>query len=80
MERRTFLNMGVAGLGTLAVAGPAAAQFVAMPSKEKWAVIFGTWYGTARDAAVWVSEGMGGSPPCSTPGRRRRTSGASTTS
>lgn len=60
MERRTFLHMGVAGLGTLAVAGPAAAQFVPMPSQEKWAVIFGTWYGTARDAAVWVSEGMGG--------------------
>lgn len=29
-------------------------------SKEKWAVIFGTWCGTARDAGMWISEGMGG--------------------
>lgn len=60
MERRTFLNIGVAGLGALAIARPAAAQFVPMQSKEKWAIVFGTWYGTARDASIWVSEGMGG--------------------
>ena len=60
MERRTFLNISAAGLGSLAVASPLRAQFVPMPSNEKWAVVFATWYGTARDAAVWVSEGMGG--------------------
>jgi menaquinone-dependent protoporphyrinogen IX oxidase len=60
MERRTFLNIGVAGLGALAITKPAVAQFVPMPSKEKWAILFGTWYGTARDASIWVSEGMGG--------------------
>jgi len=61
MERRTFLNIGAAGLGSLAVAAPLRAQFIPMPSqsKEKWAIIFGTWYGTSRDAAVWISEGMG---------------------
>ena len=61
MERRTFLNIGAAGLGSLAVAAPLRAQFISMPdrSKEKWAIIFATWYGTARDAAVWISEGMG---------------------
>jgi len=61
MQRRTFLNLGLAGLGTtLAIASPAAAQFIAKPSKEKWAILYGTWYGTARDASVWISEGMGG--------------------
>jgi len=35
-------------------------QFVPRPSKEKWAVFFGTWAGTARDAGMWISEGMGG--------------------
>jgi menaquinone-dependent protoporphyrinogen oxidase len=62
MERRTFLNIGAAGLGSLAVAAPLRAQFIPMPSKssEKWAVVFATWYGTSRDAAVWISEGMGG--------------------
>jgi menaquinone-dependent protoporphyrinogen IX oxidase len=60
MERRTFLN-GLAGMGAAysmsAVASP---QFIPKASKEKWAVLFGTWAGTARDAGVWISEGMGG--------------------
>lgn len=60
MERRTFLN-GLAGVGAVysmsAVASP---QFIPMASNEKWAVIFGTWAGTARDAGIWISEGMGG--------------------
>jgi len=61
MERRTFINLGLTGLGTtLLVANAAPAQFIPKPSKEKWAILFGTWYGTARDASVWVSEGMGG--------------------
>jgi len=61
MERRTFLNVSAAGLGSLAVASPLRAQFIPMPSqsKEKWAILFATWYGTSRDAAVWISEGMG---------------------
>ena len=62
MERRTFLNIGAVGLGSLAAAAPLRAQFIPMPSKskDKWAVVFATWYGTSRDAAVWISEGMGG--------------------
>jgi menaquinone-dependent protoporphyrinogen IX oxidase len=61
MERRTFVNLGLTGLGTtLMMANAAPAQFIPKPSKEKWAVLFGTWYGSARDASVWVSEGMGG--------------------
>ena len=55
MNRRTF----VAGTATLAPMS-AAAQFFPFPSTQKWAVIFGTWCGTARDAAMWISEGMGG--------------------
>lgn len=61
MQRRSFLSVGMAGLGTaLAMTRPAAAQFIPNPSKERWAILFGTWYGTARDASVWISEGMGG--------------------
>ena len=61
MQRRDFLNVGMAGLGTtLAMAGPGGARFIPNPAKERWAVLFGTWYGTARDASVWISEGMGG--------------------
>ena len=29
-------------------------------SENKRAVLYGTWCGTARDAGVWISEGMGG--------------------
>lgn len=61
MQRRSFLSGAMAGLGTaLATTRPAVAQFIPNPSKERWAILFGTWYGTARDASVWVSEGMGG--------------------
>jgi hypothetical protein len=60
MQRRTFLNLGFASLGTLAVATPVPAQYIPNPSSKKWAVLFGTWYGTARDASIWISDGMGG--------------------
>jgi hypothetical protein len=30
------------------------------PFDKKCAVLFGTWCGNSRDAAVWISEGMGG--------------------
>jgi menaquinone-dependent protoporphyrinogen IX oxidase len=57
MERRTFL----AGTGAvLPLSATASTQFVPFPSKEKWAVVFGTWCGSARDAGMWISEGMGG--------------------
>jgi hypothetical protein len=60
MQRRAFLNLGLAGLGTtLAMAGPVP-QFIPYPSTEKWAILFGTWCGSARDASIWISEGMGG--------------------
>lgn len=61
MERRTFLS-SIAGMGAIYavnIADPA--QFIApKASKEKWAVLFGTWCGTARDAGIWISEGLGG--------------------
>jgi menaquinone-dependent protoporphyrinogen IX oxidase len=61
MQRRTFLNFGLTGLGTtLAMANPVPPQFIPNASKEKWAIVFGSWYGTARDASIWISEGMGG--------------------
>lgn len=56
MERRTFLT----GVGAAYPMSVAAAQFIPVASKEKWAVVYGTWCGTARDAAMWISEGMGG--------------------
>jgi hypothetical protein len=60
MQRRDFLTLGLAGLGTtLAMASPAPLQFIPTPSAKKWAILLGTWCGTARDAGIWISEGMG---------------------
>lgn len=61
MRRRAFLSAGAFGLGApLAFGLPVSLQFFPKPSPEKWAVLFGSWYGTARDAGIWISEGMGG--------------------
>jgi menaquinone-dependent protoporphyrinogen IX oxidase len=61
MERRAFLS-SIAGMGAIYamnIADPA--QYIpSRVSKEKWAVLFGTWCGTARDAGIWISEGMRG--------------------
>ncbi len=62
MERRDFFKLGLAaGVGTMTLANEALAlDYYPMPSDKKYAVLFGTWCGTSRDAAVWISEGMGG--------------------
>jgi hypothetical protein len=61
MQRRTFLNLGLAGLGaTIAVTKNLPAQYIPASSNPRWAILFGTWYGTARDAGIWISEGLGG--------------------
>ena len=37
-----------------------ALEYYPNPSDKKWAVLYGTWCGSTRDAAVWISEGMDG--------------------
>jgi menaquinone-dependent protoporphyrinogen IX oxidase len=62
MERRDFFKLGLAaGVSTMALAhNGLALDFYPMPSDKKCAVLFSTWCGSSRDAAVWISEGMGG--------------------
>ena len=62
MERRDFFRLGLAaGVGTMTLASEALAlDYYPMPSDKKCAVLFSTWCGSSRDAAVWISEGMGG--------------------
>jgi menaquinone-dependent protoporphyrinogen IX oxidase len=62
MERRDFFKLGlVAGVSTMALTRNASAlDYYTMPSDKKCAVLFSTWCGSSRDAAVWISEGMGG--------------------
>ena len=61
MKRRNFLKSGLAGIGAITLADDAwALKYYPMASDKKWAVLYGTWCGSSRDAAVWISEGMGG--------------------
>jgi menaquinone-dependent protoporphyrinogen IX oxidase len=62
MERRDFFKLGLAtGIGTIALANDSwALEYYPNPSDQKCAVLYGTWCGSSRDAAIWISEGMGG--------------------
>ena len=61
MNRRHFLKVGFGVGGTMVLADKAwALKYYPMSSDKKCAVLYSTWCGSARDAAVWISEGMGG--------------------
>ena len=61
MDRRTFLITALAaGGGTLFASSTYALKLFPTPGKQKWAVLFGSRYGSTRDASLWISEGMGG--------------------
>ena len=61
MERRNFFKAGVMGLGAMAIAKKSwALEYYPNKSDKKWAVVYGTWCGSSRDAGVWISEGMDG--------------------
>jgi menaquinone-dependent protoporphyrinogen IX oxidase len=61
MDRRTFLKtVAAAGGATLFASNAHALKLFPSPGKKKWAVLFGSRYGSARDAALWIAEGMGG--------------------
>jgi menaquinone-dependent protoporphyrinogen oxidase len=61
MDRRTFLKIVLFG-GGLTVFAPKsyALKLFPSPGKQKWAILFGSRYGSTRDASLWISEGMGG--------------------
>ncbi|MGQ9621005.1 MAG: flavodoxin domain-containing protein [Bacteroidales bacterium] len=61
MEKRNFIRTVLLGTAALFVTRKAKPlEYYPRPSDKKWAVLYGTWCGTARDAGVWISEGMDG--------------------
>jgi menaquinone-dependent protoporphyrinogen IX oxidase len=61
MERRHFIRAGFAGLGTIVLTDKLSAlKYYPIQSEKKCAVLYSTWCGSSRDAALWISEGMGG--------------------
>jgi menaquinone-dependent protoporphyrinogen IX oxidase len=61
INRRAFLKTILVG-GGLTVIAPDSYALKLFPNsdKQKWAILFGSRYGSTRDASLWISEGMGG--------------------
>jgi menaquinone-dependent protoporphyrinogen IX oxidase len=61
MKKRDFLKIGIIGAVTLFIPKKLRAlEYYPNKSDKKWAVLYGTWCGSSRDAGVWISEGMDG--------------------
>ena len=61
MDRRAFLKTILVGGGLTVFASKSyALKLFPNPGKQKWAILFGSRYGSTRDASLWISEGMGG--------------------
>lgn len=61
MKRRDFLTSVLLSSGALFLSKKGfALEFYPNPSEKKWAILYGSRYGSTRDASVWISEGMGG--------------------
>jgi menaquinone-dependent protoporphyrinogen IX oxidase len=60
MERRTFVKLGLTGTIVALNREAWALKLYPKSSDKKWAVLYGTWCGSSRDAGVWISEGMAG--------------------
>lgn len=61
MKKRNFLKIGI--VGTVALFIPEklwGLTYYPNKSDKKWAIIYGTWCGSSRDAGLWISEGMDG--------------------
>jgi len=60
MDRRDFLKSVLAGGGTMFLSSNSyALKLFLNPGNQKWAILFGSRYGSTRDASLWISEGMG---------------------
>jgi len=61
MKKRTFIKTGLLGISVLLLPKKAyPLEYYPNTSDKKWAVLYATWCGSARDAGVWISEGMDG--------------------
>ena len=61
MEKRTFIKTGLLGISAFLFSKKAfSLEYYPNRSDKKWAVLYATWCGSARDAGVWISEGMDG--------------------
>jgi menaquinone-dependent protoporphyrinogen IX oxidase len=60
LQRRRFFQLGLLGTALALARDASALKYYPQPAAKKWAILYGTWCGSSRDAAVWISEGMAG--------------------
>lgn len=61
MNKRDFFKTSLSAIGILLIPRKMwALELYPTTKKVEWAILFGTWCGTTRDASVWISEGMNG--------------------
>jgi hypothetical protein len=61
MKKRDFFKTGLMTIGAMLIPRKAwALEFYPTSKDAEWAVLYSTWCGSSRDAAVWISEGMDG--------------------
>jgi hypothetical protein len=61
MKKRDFLKTCSLTIGAILIPRKLLAlEYYPTTNNVEWAVLYGTWCGTSRDASVWISEGMNG--------------------
>jgi hypothetical protein len=61
MKKRDFLKSCSLTIGAMLIPGKILAlEYYPTTNNNEWAILYGTWCGTSRDASVWISEGMDG--------------------
>jgi hypothetical protein len=61
MKKRDFFKTSLLAVGALLIPRKNwALEYFPTTEKVEWAILYGTWCGTSRDASVWISEGMNG--------------------
>jgi menaquinone-dependent protoporphyrinogen IX oxidase len=61
MNKRDFFKVGILSAIGLSISKRLRAlEYYPNESAKKWAVLYGTWCGSSRDAGIWISEGMDG--------------------
>lgn len=61
MKKRDFLKTCSLTIGAILIPRKILAlEYYPTTNNIEWAILYGTWCGTSRDAGVWISEGMNG--------------------
>ena len=61
MDKRDFLKTSLMAIGALFIPRKILAlEYYSTTKNVEWAILYGSWCGTSRDASVWISEGMNG--------------------